>query len=139
MKLSAKQVNEIAQELIAGMKVYINRSDLEIRTILDWDNVYGDTEFWDEELKKIEKEWTDYLVLEKMRSSEVFRIMADFIEVVEDKRFQEDLIRILNRKSPFAYFKAVVESSAFRQTWFDFREKKYEEYVRENLESEEIV
>jgi hypothetical protein len=24
------------------------------------------------------------------------------------------------------------------KNWFDFREKKFEEYVRENLESEEI-
>jgi hypothetical protein len=56
MKLSAKQINEIAQELIGGSKVFINRSDLEIRTVLDWDNVYGDNEFWDAELKKIENE-----------------------------------------------------------------------------------
>jgi hypothetical protein len=27
-----------------------------------------------------------------------------------------------------------VESSEYRQNWFDFRQRKYEEYVREQLD-----
>jgi hypothetical protein len=138
MKLTAKQINEIAQELEAGMKVYINRADLEIRTILDSDDMYGDTEFWDEELEKIENEWTDYIVLEKMASGEAFTIMEGFVEEVDNEKLQQDLIKILNRKSPFANFKAEVESSDYRQNWFNFRDQKYEEYVREQLEEENV-
>jgi len=138
MKLTAKQINEIAQELVAGMKVFINRENLEIRTILDWDDMYGDTELWEEELEEIENEWTKYVVLEKMKSGEAFTIMEDFIEEVDDERLQQDLIKILNRRSPFANFKAEVESSEYRQQWFDFRDRKYEDYVREHLEEEKI-
>ena len=138
MKLSSKQINEIAQNLETGMKVFINRESLEIRTILDWDEMYGDSEIWDEELEKIENEWTDYVVLEKLESRESFRIMEDFIEEVDDKKMQEDLIKILNRKSPFANFKAEIESSPYRQEWFNFRTKKYEDYVKEQLEQENI-
>jgi len=138
MILTAKQINEIAQELLAGMKVFINRETLEIRTILDWDTMYGDTELWDEELEKIEQEWASYVVLQKMESREAFSIMEDFIEEVKDLKMQQDLIKILNRKSPFGNFKAEVESSDYRQNWFDFRQRKYEEYVREQLENENI-
>lgn len=120
------------------MKVYINRADLEIRTILDSDDMYGDTEFWDEELEKIENEWTDYIVLEKMASGEAFTIMEGFVEEVDNEKLQQDLIKILNRKSPFANFKAEVESSDYRQNWFNFRDQKYEEYVREQLEEENV-
>ena len=138
MKLTSKQINEIAPNLETGMKVFINRESLEIRTILDWDVMYGDSGIWEEELEKIENEWADYIVIEKLESRESFRIMADFIEEVDDKKMQEDLIKILNRKSPFANFKAEIESSSFRQEWFNFRTKKYEDYVKEQLDYEGI-
>ncbi len=138
MKLTRKQINDIAQELECGMKVFIYREDLEIRTILDWDEM-ADSEPWEEELEKIENEWTDYVVLEKMKSGEAFNIMVDFIDKVDDERLKEDLLNILNRKSPFANFKAEVESSSYRQQWFDFRTNKHEEYVKEQLETENIA
>lgn len=134
MKLTEKQVHEIAQELEAGMKVFINRDNLEIKSILDWDVMYGADEFWDEELEEIENKWENYLVLEKMSSNEAFSIMEDFIEEVDDEILQKDLFKILSRKSPFANFKDEVDSSDYRQRWFEFRQKKYEEYVREQLD-----
>jgi hypothetical protein len=120
------------------MKVFINRINLETKPILDWDQTSGDTEFWDEELELIEKEWTDYIIIEKMDSTEAFKIMEGFINEIDDKRLRDDLIKILNRRSPFANFKSEVEMSRYRQKWFDFRHKKYEEYVREQLKFENI-
>jgi hypothetical protein len=137
MKLTSKQINEIAQDLECGMKVFINRDNLEFRTILDWGDFY-DPGPWTEELEKIESEWTDYVVIEKLESREAFRIMEDFIDEIDDTSFRQDLIKILNRKSPFANFKAEIESSDFRQQWFTFRTKKFEEYVKDQLEMENI-
>ena len=134
MKITSKQINEIAQELEAGMKVYINKDTLEIKSILDWEDSFGDSEPWDEEMAEIEENWASFLVIEKMESWEAFRVMEEFIEEVEDERLSEDLAKILGRKSPFANFKAEVESSPYRQNWFDFRLKRYEDYVREQLE-----
>lgn len=57
---------------------------------------------------------------------------------MDDERLKEDLIKISNRKSPFANFKAEIESSAYREEWFSFRTKKYEEYVKEQLELEDF-
>lgn len=138
MKIKAKQIRDISQELQLGMQVYINRKNLETKSILDWDDSLGDTEFWEEEHEKIENEWTDYFILTKMESWEAFRIMEDFIYEIDEDRLKEDLIKILNRKSPFANFKAEVETSSHRQKWFDFRDKQYEDYVIEQLKLENI-
>lgn len=138
MKITAKQINEIAQELEAGMRVFFNRDTLEFKSVLDWDEMM-DTEPWEEMIETIENEWPDAIILEKMESREAFRVMEDFIDEIEDSKFQEDLIKILSRRSPFANFKAEVETSEHRELWFSFRTKKYEDYVRDQLTSEGII
>jgi len=54
MRITAKQTHDISQDIQTGMKVFINRENLETKSILDWDD-FGDTELWEEELEKIEK------------------------------------------------------------------------------------
>ena len=58
MKLTAEQIHEIAGELETGMTVYVNRHTLEIRTVLNWDDLTDD-EFWENEKEKINEEWSD--------------------------------------------------------------------------------
>jgi len=74
-----------------------------------------------------------------MDTREAFRVMADFIDEIEDSKFQEDLIKILSLRSPFANFKAEVETSEYRELWFSFRTKKYEDYVRDILSAGGII
>jgi hypothetical protein len=138
MKLTSKKVSEIAEELLSGMKVFINPKDLEIVPILDWDGMYGDSEVWEDELERIDREWPKLVVLQKMPSQRAFTIMEEFIDEVGDKKLQTDLINILTRRSPFANFKAVVESSTYRQKWFDFRDMKYVDYTKELLTENKI-
>ncbi|MDP4226835.1 MAG: UPF0158 family protein [Bacteroidota bacterium] len=137
MKLTDKQINKMAQDLEAGMKIFINKETLEYRTILDLDDLM-DPEFLEEEMEKIENEWSNYAVIEKMNSSEAFKIMEDFVDEVKELKIKENLIKILNRKSPFANFKAEIESSNYREEWFAFRTKRHEDYVKEQLDMNEI-
>jgi hypothetical protein len=137
MKIDAKLIKQIGEELEAGMKVYLNKQTLEIKTILDWDDLI-EYEFWEKEEDNILNEWSDYIVFTKMEPREAFRVMEEFAQKVEDSDFRERLETILARKSPFANFKAEVESSPYRQNWFDFRLAKYMEYVRDQLEFEEF-
>ena len=137
MKLTSKQINEIAQDLEAGMKVYLNKETLELESVLDWDDMIN-PEPWEKIMEKIENEWTDYMIFEKHESREAFQIMEDFVDKIDDQKFKEDLIKILNLKSPFANFKVKIESSAYRQKWFDFRTMKHEEYVKRQLDNENI-
>jgi hypothetical protein len=137
MKLTSKQINEIAQDLETGMKVYLNKETLEFEAVLDWDDM-TDPEPWEEIIEKVENEWQDVIVFEKLKSRDGFQIMEDFIDEIDDQRLREDLTKILNRKSPFANFKDEIESSSYRQMWFDFRTMKHEEYVKRQLDDENI-
>ena len=137
MKLTSKQITEIAQDLETGMKVYLNKETLEFETVLDWNDM-TEPEPWDEIIEKIENEWTVVMIFEKLESREAFQIMEDFLDEIDDQKLKEDLIKILNRKSPFANFKFEIESSDYRQKWFDFRNMKHEEYVKRQLDYENI-
>ena len=138
MKINSTQIQEIIDGLLAGFNVYINKETLEIANIPDIDELYGDTELWEEDITRIESEWLDYALITKMESREAFRVMESFIDVIDDIRLKEDLKKTLNRKSPLANFKAEIDDSEYRQKWFDFRNVKYEEYVKEQLEIEDI-
>ncbi|MEX0987421.1 MAG: UPF0158 family protein [Bacteroidales bacterium] len=138
MKLTKDQIQDIAESLEIGMKVYINRENLEYRTVLDWDDMYSDLDIWDNEIEKIETEWNDYVVLEKLESDESFHIMENFIDEVDDENLRDNLVKIINGKTPFANFKAEVELSAYRQQWFNFRTQKFIEHVEAMLSIEDI-
>lgn len=138
MIIQAKQIRNISQELQCGLKIFINRETQELKSIPDPNDLYDDLEFWKDDLDKIENEWTDCITIEKMESWEAFKIMEAFVAEVQDESFKQDLTKILNRKSPFANFKAEVETSHFRQKWFDFKDKKYEEFVIQQLKQENI-
>ena len=134
MRLKNSQIRQIAEELEVGMNVYINRKDLEIRTIYDWNDMHGDTEFWEKEYEKMVAEWTDYIVIEKLESSESFRIMQDFADKVDN----DDLRQALQRKRPFANFKAVAENSKYRNEWFEFKTQRHEDNVKTMLNLQNI-
>jgi hypothetical protein len=137
MKLTAAQIRDMADYLEAGMKIFINCETLEYRWILDWDDITY-PEPWDEEMEKIDSEWNDFVVLEKMDSSEAFRVMEDFADEVEDKIFRDRLSMVLKMRSPFANFKHTVEASPLKEAWYAFKRKRYEAYTRKFLRWNEI-
>ena len=116
------------------MKCYINKESGEYRSILDWDDLYDGEEFWQSELEKIESEWSDYIVLEKMSSHRSFSVMEDFTTSIEDKEVRDKLINVLNRNKPFRNFRNEVDyREDVRQRWFAFKQQAYENYVRQEL------
>ncbi|WP_373492564.1 UPF0158 family protein [Aquiflexum sp.] len=137
-QLTKKQIFDISQELQCGMKVYVNSDTLEYKSVLDWDDM-DDSGFWDEQLEEIENNWKRFFTIEKMNSREGFQIMENFVDELEDGYFRNNLIKILDRKSPFANFKAEVESSEVREQWFSFRDAAYVEYVQEELEMNDVA
>jgi len=138
MKLTEKQIKDIAEELLCGFNVYINKKTKETNALPDPNGLYYDGESWDHEFEKMDAEWENYIVVTPMHSNESYRIMEAFIDEVEDPELSTELTHRLNYQRPFANFKAVVESSEYRQKWFDFRQAKWEEYVREELNIDDI-
>ncbi len=137
MKITTKQIVDIAEDLQCGFNSYINKETYEVKSILDIEGLDGDTEIWEEELEKTEKEWKNFFVISKLKSWDSFKIMEDFVQEV-DEESQEILIRILNNRRPFAHFKASVEDSKYREDWFDFKNLKIQEYVIGCLKEEGI-
>jgi hypothetical protein len=135
IKLTKDQIKEIAEELDCGMRCYINKETGEIKTVLNfesWQTV--DREPWEDVLNDLEENWDKYVEIDRMESHASFEIMADFAESV-DRELRDSLINALNRKHPFQNFKWVVDNSGpYREKWFDFKNHRLIEWVKDQLE-----
>ena len=129
-----KVVFEIAGGLLAGLVYFFNPETLEVESIPK-DFAYDPEEFEVITGETMEsaginyENWQKCIEIEPMESRDSFKIMEYFIDEVENKSFQDELIDALNRKKPFANFKYLVENFEQRQQWFDFRRKQWEYYV----------
>ena len=135
MKPNKKQVKGIAEELDAGMKCFYNLKTGELKTIMNFDEFgFGDEEFWEKDIKEIEKNKKDYVEFTAMESHESYKIMEAFVDKVKDTYLQNKLINILNKSKPFSNFNWQIGNSDYRQEWFDFRAKSYEDWVEKEIE-----
>ena len=136
MKLTDQQIKEIAENLDAGMKCFLNKRTGEIKTILNFDSWIGaDEESWAEEINEIEENWSDYFEFENMSSNDSFKLMADFAESIDNPKLQNSLVNALNRSKPFSNFKWQIDNSGeYRQQWFDYKNKRYTEWVKDQTE-----
>ena len=135
INLTKDQIKEIAEQLDCGNRCYINKETGDIKTTPDFDNGYADEELWADVLEELVENWDKYIQIEKMESHESFDLMADFAESVDSKELRESLINALNKKHPFKNFKWVVDNSGpYRQKWFDFKNQRLIEWVKDQLE-----
>ena len=136
MKLKEEQIEKIADELQTGMKVYVNIETTEIKSIIDFDSyIDAEEEPWEEDIKEIEKNYDKYLEFEKMDSSESYRVMEDFTEMVEDEELRKRLELGLSLSKPFRNFKDIIDyEDENRKKWFAYKNARYIEYVKELLE-----
>ncbi|HEX2970035.1 MAG TPA: UPF0158 family protein [Bacteroidales bacterium] len=140
IRLTENQIKEIADNLDTGMNCYINKITGEIVTVLDFDSwPGGDTELWEDVLTELQENWDKYVQIERMESRESFEIMEDFTGTVDDKDLQNRLITALNKRHPFQNFKWQIDNSGpYRQKWFDFKEQRLIDWVKNNLDHLEI-
>ena len=136
MKLTNQQIKEIAENLDCGMRCFYNIQTGKIKSVMDVDDCIDPDEYpWKEEMKEINDNWSDYIEFEKMSSNDSFQIMVDFTEQVQNSQLQDRLINSLNNSKPFRNFKWQIDNSGeYRQIWFDFKDKRYIEWVKDQLE-----
>lgn len=129
-----KLVSEIAETIMMGMICFLNPDTLEIEFIPremisdpeGYEMITGE-KYTDAEMKHLQ--WQTFIEVEPMETHESFKIMEYFIDEINDHNLQGRLINSLNRRKPFANFKYIVETSEYRQQWFEFRQKQWELYV----------
>ena len=133
--LTTDQIKEIADQLDCGNKCCLNKETGDIITLPDFDSGYADEELWAEDLEQLEANWDKYTEIERMESRDSFNLMADFAENVNNKELQNSLFNALNKKHPFRNFKWVVDNSGpYRQKWFDFKNQRLIDGVKDQLD-----
>ena len=135
--LTDEQIKEIASELDLGMNVYVNKATKEIKSIIDFDQqIFADKELWEDDINEIESNFDSYLQFEPMNSNEGFRLMQEFVETIDDNEIKSKLELGLSLSKPFRNFKDILENyNEYRVKWFSFKETKYIEYVKEQLDN----
>lgn len=144
LELSREQIKNIADELQSGMTVYVNINSGDVLAVIDEmesfmldDDLLEDADMdpWEAERSEIAANPDNYLEIEKMGSDQSFRVMTAFVETVTDKELKMKLELGLGLSKPFRNFKDIIDMEGDeRQRWFAFKQAKYEEFVREQIE-----
>ncbi|NDP20657.1 MAG: hypothetical protein GZ091_06225 [Paludibacter sp.] len=129
-----KVINPIAQAIDAGMICYLNTDTAEIEEFHpDLFEFEDEDEEIEDELSLKHHNWSNCFQIEPLEPQESFEIMSDFVMQLKDIPMQIKLLNVLDRKKPFANFKRVIDNSNHRKSWFEFKNKALEKYVRTQL------
>lgn len=137
MKLTEKQIEEIADNLDSGMRCFYNLKTDDLKIVINFNSwMSADEEPWAEDLKEIDENWGDYFEFSGMETHDSFRIMTDFTESVDNSKLQDRLINALNKSKPFRNFKWQIDNSDdYRQEWFKFKKSHYIEWVKDQMDT----
>jgi hypothetical protein len=134
--LTDEQIKEIAEQLDCGFRGFWHKQTSELLFVPDLNNdPFADTEWFADDLEKLENNFDDYIEIEKPHSSDSFEIMANFTEQLDDSnKLKNQLIDALNKKKPFKEFKFIVDNSGiYRQQWFDFKNEQLKQWVSDKF------
>ncbi len=135
INLSIDQIKEIADQLDCGNRCYVNKETGAIVNTPDFDSGYSDEELWADVLNELDENWDKYVEIDRLESHDSFNIMADFAENTDSSELRNSLINALNKKHPFRNFKWVIDNSGpYRQKWFEFKNLRLIEWVKDRLE-----
>ena len=138
MQVSKEILNEIADNLEAGFKCYLNRDNFELVTFPDPDQYSEmDNKAWKDELTKVRKNKKMLIEIEKMMTTDAFRVMSQFADSLPNNSTKISLITALEGRKPFANFKYQIDNSGeYRELWFAFRRQKNIEWIENQLSFE---
>ena len=145
-----KLVHDVAENIDCGLVCFINPETLEVEEIPkemvdglsyfsinpEFENEDDEDDEDENEQKFLHEDWENCITVEPRESSESFKIMERFVDVVNDKILKNKLVNALNNRKPFANFKNIVESSNYRKEWFAFKQHQLEIMVWEELQFE---
>jgi hypothetical protein len=133
MTLTDAQIKEIAGELECGLICFYHRPTGTIESRPNDEDLDFDPEPWQDLIDKIESDLDNYVRFDKMESYEAFQVMEDFAHALSDASFKGQLLDALSRPKPFQNFKYLIDQSAYRQDWFDFKSNAYREHVERQI------
>jgi len=136
MEISKEILNDIANSLQSGFKCFIHRKTNEVVSYMDPDQFPDmDYDVWKDDIKKAKNK--KFVEIEQMESTDSFRIMAEFVEAIDENPTKIRLQTALEGHRPFANFKLQIDNSGeYRQFWFAYKQQKYIEWVANQLQIE---
>ena len=134
MKVKEANIREMAEHLLCGNICFLNTvtGNFEYHPA-ELDFFPDEENPWEEVIDKLEKNWDDYMRIEPMNSNQSYSVMESFADQLDSDAFRKKLITTLNRPKPFKNFNFLIHESKFRQEWFDYRQKRNVEWVREQI------
>jgi hypothetical protein len=136
--ITPEKIKEIAQELDCGMKCFYHIATGEIESYPDELKGYAgfEEEFWKDTIKKVTKNYKQYISFEGMESHESFRLMETFIDNIEDRKTRTYFEEAIQRRKPFQQFKACLqEYDGLQQQWYQFKNEELIKWVQGQLEA----
>ena len=132
-------VKEIAESIDLGNVCFLNTNTLAIDEIpkglfFSPSDYEMETGFTLKDFKPKYTRWKKYITIEPLESNESFKIMEKFVDQLDNSKLRERLVYALYNGRPFANFKNIIDNSEIRQDWFDFKDKKLQEYVKTMIE-----
>lgn len=128
IKLSKQQINSIAQDLDAGRKCYVHKTTGVIISIPSKpDELDENFEKRKVELKEVELNPNQYILVAEMPTSDTFRIMRRFLGKVSNPKIRGKLIIAISQNKPF---RDILDYNGdVLQDWYDFKQEAIEKYV----------
>ena len=138
LTFTKEQIKEISEQLDCGFRAFYHKLSGDLIFVPDTDRHFDmETDAWQDELEKLDKNFSEYQEIGAMKSRESFEMMADFAEKVSDKYLRNKLIEALHSNKPFRAFKFTIDNSPERQNWFAFKNNRYIEWTEDQLKIHE--
>lgn len=131
--LTEEQISKIVELLDCGMICFYHQPSGTIESHPDPDDIYSDLEGWQDTIDKIQNDRDNYETFKKMNSTEGFELMEKFAHSLADTSFRNKILNGISKKKPFQNFKMLIDSSDYRQEWFDFKKNAYINFVKEQV------
>lgn len=129
-------IREIVMDLECGYDCFYNPKNDAIISIPSTNQFIVDDDFRDsfsESLEQIATHKADLIEIRALESFESFQIMELYVEQMPDLKLKASLENALANRKPFKNFSHLIDHSAYRQDWFDFKQQQLEKYVIEQL------
>jgi hypothetical protein len=137
IKLTDKQVNEVAVKLDKGFKCFVNVDSGKLIFFPDQLKLPAvDMAEWDEAMAEVEEYPDEYEEIVAMDENQQYGVMEDFATSLDDKKLRDRLYNALDSNRANHNFKFEVENAekGIKEKWHEFKLQKGMEWVREELE-----
>lgn len=134
-ELSQDQISEMATSIRRGMEVYVHKEHGRLLIADDPErNVRADPEVFEIIMQTVATEPESWHHIEKVSAQDAIEIMRAFKDRIRHQELWQSLTYALKRPRPFQTFKGELKKfpKAYDK-WREFRQKRYEAYVLQEI------